>query len=58
VIGQGNMCCMLFILVVDGFGWSCGGWRSAFLVPWSYSVEDALDGILRIRCGMIIVLSS
>jgi hypothetical protein len=26
VIGQGNMCCVLFILIVDGLGWSSGGW--------------------------------
>jgi hypothetical protein len=26
VIGQGNVCCVQFILVVGGLGWSCGGW--------------------------------
>ncbi len=26
VIGQGNVCCVLAIVVVDGLGWSCGGW--------------------------------
>ncbi len=25
VIGQGNMCCVLFILVVDGLSWSRDG---------------------------------
>ncbi len=52
VIGQGNMCCVLFILAVDGLGWSHGGWLSAFLVPLPYLEEDDLDGIFRVRCSI------